>query len=702
MSDCVVRSYPESEGTNEQTCDSVWMAHWMCTSCNSETKACGHVSIHYEDARKQNDGVQKHPLFRGFGEVAEPKRLRKNNEGVTLTESSKKLRKERLEGQSFPMFNVPPKTSLAKQNQQDSTVNRRLLSESNSSAMLGWAPADARPLEAIPPLKEQQVKYHNFLEDSSPAVSKSFQDGPVSLDSKLALHQFKCGSTSMPFFICRDKEVNQSNSLLAPQHVANTNNYSSSTFLIHEKNINSKLASRKSGGSFSRQNDVMLLQRDPSTSRKHVQEMQSKSGVGLFPSQSSSSEVTRHEKPYLGFYSAPILQHADRNTETMRICAAVDVEKESSRGYPKCSQTTTFPRKTGFNSSEGGHMFGETTISTKLKGKAFCELLVSPEHTLPVQTGLRLLPYRSSIDSEEEDVRDVKRPANSLDNESSSETDTMDMDAFQFQDNLPLGVASSPTNEHTEGGQKSPTSKSAFTSAREEVRGRPPFTKLPDMNQELPVLAALSSLVDERETSPSRTQSLDVEHLLSHAEPTNSKSSASPDGPQGIEPSCRWVKRLKLSASHFAYGTKSTKMGEASSHEKVNALYKKNMKCSATNSQPAMGRFHSREQMSLDETPMLLRNGELSSSDSARTSQNISLSHPWIRRWSHKVVAPHKNSESAAVSRPQSSKATLDQFQKKRFPSIAAMALMGKAMNGCNPCEFAKKGSFVVWNAKGF
>lgn len=430
MSDSVVRSYHDTEGTSEQAsypCESVWMSHWMCTNCKSETKACGHVSIHYEEAQRHNDG----PLYRGFGEVAESKRVRKNNEGLTLTESSKKIRKERWEGQSFPMFSVPSKSGLARQNQQGSIVKRGTLSESNSSAMLGLASAGAAwPLEAIPPLPERQVKYHNFLEDNSTAS-----------DSKLLRHQFKGGSTSMPSFICRDKEINQSSALSVPQHVANANNYSGSTFLIHEENSNSKVVSRRSGGSLSGQDDMVVLQRDPSTSRKHVQEMQNKSGIGLFPSQSSSSEVIRHEKAYRGCYSTPSLQRAVCNTETMTICAAAaDAEKESSKGHPEYSQTTSFqfPRKTGINLSEGGHMFGETSVSTKLKEK--CELVVSPEHTFPVQTGLKLLPYRSSTDSEEGDVRDVKRHTIKLDGESSSETDTMDMDVFQFQDNLLLGI----------------------------------------------------------------------------------------------------------------------------------------------------------------------------------------------------------------------------------------------------------------------
>ncbi|XP_050364297.1 uncharacterized protein LOC126782973 [Argentina anserina] len=709
MTDCVVRSYQESEGTNDQASypgESVYMAHWMCTSCKSETKTCGH----HEEASKHDDDIQKHPLFRRFGEVAASERVRKTNEGVTLIESSKKLSRERLECQSFPMFNVAPETSLAKRNQQALTGNRRLLSESNSSAMQGWAPTDVWPLEASPPQKEPQVKCHKFLEDSNSSVPKPFQDGPMRLNSKLGVHQFKCGSTSMPFFNFRGKEVNQYSSLLAHQHVASTYKYTSSTFLIHEKNINSKLVSRRSGCSLSRQNDVIFIQHNPSTSCKHVQEERSKSGEGLFLSQSASSEVPRHEKAYRDFCLAPSLQHAVYNTETMRICAVVDAEKESSRDVPN---TIPFPKRTAGCLSEGSHMFRDTNLATKLKGKAVRELLGSPEHAIPMQTGqaipmqtgFKLLPYMSAKESEEEGLRDVKRHTNNLDDESSSENDTLDMDAFQFQDNL-LGVVSSPLNEHTEGGQKSPTSQPAFTAAREDVRGRPSFTILPDMNQELPELAAYASLADERETSTSSTQSLDVEHLLAHAgQPTNSKSSGSPDGPQELDPSIRWVKRLKLSDAHFACGTKNTKMGEASSHgkvEKVAALYKKNMKCSLTNSQSAVVRFHGREQMALDETPMLLRNGESSSSDSARTSQNISLSHPWIRRWSHKVLAPNMNSEAAVVSQPQSSKATFNQFQRKKFPSIAAMALMGKAMNGFNPCEFAKKGSFVVWNTKEF
>lgn len=445
MSDRVARSYHAGEGTSERASypyESVWMGHWMCPTCKSETKACDHVSIHYEDAQQNIHDCKKHALFRGFGEVTEPKRIRKINEGCSLTESSKETRKERWEGQSFPMFSLPPKISLAKQNQQNSSVHAGVLSESNSPAMPVWA------LQATPPLPGGQVKYHNFLENNSTAVSESFPDELMRSDSEIVPHQFKGGSTSLPSFMCREEEINRSNSLLAPrQNVRNTINHSSSSLLAHERDSNGNSISRRSEGSLSRQNDAVLLQHDPSRSSKqkpdfvgkNLWEMQNQSGIGLLPSSSSPPEVTKLENVYQGYCSRPSLQRSVHNMDTMRICATVNAEEELSGGPPKFSNTIhhfLFSKNTGVNLSEGAQVFGQSTVSKKLKGKASSELCgFSPEYVLPVQPGLKLLPYRSSADSEgEEDVRDVKEPAV----ESSSETDIMGMDAFQ--DNLLPGI----------------------------------------------------------------------------------------------------------------------------------------------------------------------------------------------------------------------------------------------------------------------
>lgn len=206
----------------------------------------------------------------------------------------------------------------------------------------------------------------------------------------------------------------------------------------------------------------------------------------------------------------------------------------------------------------------------------------------------------------------------------------------------------------------------------------------PDMNERLPALPASANSIDDGGTSTSRTQSLDAEHLLFHAEqPSNSNATACPDDPLGPDPSSRWVKRLKLSTAHpFASGTKISKMGEVSSRVKINKI-SKIMNCSKTSSEPTVGR----------------KSGESSSSGSGRKSQEISLSLTWIHRWCrHRAAPPNKKPDAALLCEPQSSKATSDELQEKQFPSIAAMALMGKAMNGFHPCEFRRKGSLIVWN----
>lgn len=88
---------------------------------------------------------------------------------------------------------------------------------------------------------------------------------------------------------------------------------------------------------------------------------------------------------------------------------------------------------------------------------------------------------------------------------------------------------------------------------------------LPNRNLELPALApAAANSTDKARPSSSRTQSLDMDVLVAHAtHPSNLKSNAIPDGALKIDPSYRWVKRLKLSTSNPpAHGTKILDLGE--------------------------------------------------------------------------------------------------------------------------------------------
>ena len=163
--------------------------------------------------------------------------------------------------------------------------------------------------------------------------------------------------------------------------------------------------------------------------------MQNHSGMWLSPSLSSCPEATKSEKLYNGCNSLPRLPCSVHDVETMRIYTTIDSAEGSSRGPSMLSQSTRqflITKKTDVNLFEGGQMFKESTVSTKFKGKTFTELLgLSPDFQFHAQQGVKLQPLESSIDSDgKENIRDVNASVG-LKNESSAETDTMDMDAFQ-------------------------------------------------------------------------------------------------------------------------------------------------------------------------------------------------------------------------------------------------------------------------------
>eukprot|EP00257_Ricinus_communis_P013444 XP_015570875.1 F-box protein At2g16365 isoform X2 [Ricinus communis] len=410
---------------------------------------------------------------------------------------------------------------------------------------------------------------------------------------------------------------------------------------------------------------------------------------------------------YHGSYELPTIPPSVQDVETMKMCTTIGSLEEYTICPPKFSQTThhfLITKKTDVNLFDGGQTFRGSTISTKFKGKRPSGLLtLSPDLAFNVKQGVKLQSLDSSTDSEaKENIENIHTSAVNLKNESSAETDTMDMDTLRVN-HLSGGVSSIP-NKDINGAQKSQKSEAAIDSVREGNRGRLPNIELPDINQEVTAIPGVTSSADDGEASTSRTQSLNVEQFLSHVEdPTNSISSASVDIQLGLDPYSRWVKRLKPSSSDsFAHGTKSLKMAEASSHEKVNKLFSKILNHSKTSSEPKMNKSHGKQHMVVDQTSDLLRNIEASSAVPVRKIQEATLSHAWIRRWCHNQAALSKaKPEGGVVCEPQNSTANQDNFQKKQFPSLAAMALMGKAMNGFHPCKFRKMGSFIVWNNKG-
>ncbi|KAF2601599.1 hypothetical protein F2Q70_00028055 [Brassica cretica] len=98
-----------------------------------------------------------------------------------------------------------------------------------------------------------------------------------------------------------------------------------------------------------------------------------------------------------------------------------------------------------------------------------------------------------------------------------------------------------------------------------------------------------------------------------------------------------------------------------------------------------------------DETRSLLKVEEEGNNNNLfleilKSGEDITLQHPWIQRWCKKkdVSTDHGSFE------PENQK----EMEKKQYLSIAAMALMGKALSGLNPHGLRNTDSLMVWNAR--
>ncbi|KAK3195467.1 hypothetical protein Dsin_026777 [Dipteronia sinensis] len=678
MSDHAVQSDNDSDGMGRQSThshQSVWMAHWKLSSYKPETHGHDPSSIHYQCRENDGDIKQHAPesppgiseSSKGFREVSESRT-------VSLKPSSINFRKERLESQSFPMFNLSENRE-SRMPQKNVTSCAGVVSEMRTSSR------EFHPEGISGNLEQQQLHSHESLEKKSLAIPTSYQHD-VGPSSKIVPFIYNKGKTPIHSFLYGQDEIHQSSSVVASKDNFTNAKFQSysTTPVINEDKLYNPIDFRRYGTSSSlRQNNLSLLLHNPSPSNNQVpvcvgklsEKVQNGSGTRLFSDWNSPLDTSKSETLFRNFYSGPRIPLSLHDAETMRICATVDSAKELSPS-PEYSQTThsfLITKKTDVNLSEGGERFKDSTFSTNFEGKMVHKFLnLSSGFGFHAQQSLKLEPLQSSTDSEgKENFGDAKTDAVCLKNESSADTDTMDMDVFE-KGHL-SGVVSSPKNKIVKRSLISSTLQAAIASSREETGGGLPKTELPDINEELPALPAVASSVEDRETSSSRTQSLDVEHLLSHAElPTNSKSCTFPDGLEVCDPSSRWVKRLKPSASGSSpYGTKGSKMEEACSHEKVNRFFSKIMRGGVSSSEPTMSKRPGKEQTSLDQTTVLLRNGKSSSIESERKSQDISLANPWIQRLCHQRAASpmKKNREAVVVCEPQKLNATLDEFAKE-------------------------------------
>ncbi|KAK8529935.1 hypothetical protein V6N13_102832 [Hibiscus sabdariffa] len=354
--------------------------------------------------------------------------------------------------------------------------------------------------------------------------------------------------------------------------------------------------------------------------------------IGRKPTSEVHNRPRMHDHPLLPrpetvVKSGDVVESAkslNNYVNTYRIGLNLSTMVRSKSAYPELheedSQTTRqffITKNTGVNLTGGRQVFKDATVHREPKRNMFREFLsLSPGFGFHGQQG-------------QDNFADIRPSTVCLKNESSAETDAMELDVLQ-KIQLSSMCPSEQNNKRVHG---SSLSKTAVN------------TELPDMNDELPAFSESNSTND-------------VEHLVCHAMQPSVSAVAARRDVLGLEPSHRCVKRLKSSISES----------------------------------------HVRPELALDQTTMLLKNGD-SSSDSTRKNRELSLSKSWIHRWCRqRSASPDTKPEALVLCEQETSKETFDELQKKQFPSIAAMALMGKAMNGFHPCEFRRKGSLILWS----
>lgn len=245
-----------------------------------------------------------------------------------------------------------------------------------------------------------------------------------------------------------------------------------STFLVCEEKIESHSNSGRSLASYLQQNKASVFQTGPSASNNHspafggeqFSKMQNFSVLRRIQNQPNLSEVTKTKMLQHGCNSLRKFPGSLQDVETMRICTTVDSLVPLSGGHPRFSKTThslLITKKTDLNS----YNEEQTLRSSREFGGFDGNTCVDFQRVSPSfghgQQGIKISPVGSSDSEGKENVddvnpsgrfgtvEDVKTLGNPMDrrgkkvqddfdlkNESSAETDTMDLDDIKEKNQL--------------------------------------------------------------------------------------------------------------------------------------------------------------------------------------------------------------------------------------------------------------------------
>lgn len=686
---------------------SVWLTHWAGTRFESTTHdhltQLGRTEGNDQDIKKHLTGIEI--ASDNFG----------SSKGIRDVDLAMSLKKPG--SQSFPFFKrgqESGRSSISNEGGETRGVqalgphvsHKKLtpaLNVETSSKECHFQP------EGVSKIPIEHVKYHMFFGDSSYSGSRPSKEKFANNHTTHGPENFRQLTAAFA-----SKEHLPETNFLEQEHPS----------LVGDRNLNSFLKHEKSEmPPFLRHN---VIKTDPSTSRspafigEQYKRMQKHIGMGFFSHQTGSPEMTKSGRP-CSFQDVPHFVH---DVEMARMCAPLSSVEGLAGGLHSFSRTThslLITKQTDGKLYQENQIFRESRVSTQLKGDALRELnCISPLVTHG-QRGVKLQLLDSSDHESQENVEDVKAAGDVQKNESSADTDAMDMESFK--ENRVSGVHLSSPNKNIMVESSLPLEPPLGLSTEKDTHKKR-MIELPDINLELSVLPAASISTEKPEPCSSRTQSLDMNTLQFNVDhSSNSNSDECSNSNLGSDPGIRWIKRLKLtSSSSLALGTKPPKLAESSSNGKVNDLFTRvtpEPALDITNSKDSeslkgkfqhkgssvfqIGECSTKEQQQHPSMVSLFgKEGDWSSLETKNreNKEDITLSHSWIQRWSH--TQNQKNQKTVEICKPENSKPGPEEFEKKQFPSIAAMALMGKAMTGFQPCKFQKKESCVVWNTKAF
>ncbi|XP_073151291.1 uncharacterized protein [Henckelia pumila] len=643
MSDQIERMVNDTKdfgGQFMQSYESVWMSRWKRTGCNSTTKAHNGSSntvpkMTLDGALGEGNSANKWKVSRsvkGHEDIVS-KTFEIVNEG--LRTSSVSLSKE---GMGFQDLSMVPTANcgsgfLFKLGQDtDDMETSRYHHEGTSKKTPEW------------------VQSHSSGKDSPSAASKRSLEGFVKLSTEAGPFIFEREHSEFDRVKTSVRSFMGGSALISSNQLTDAKLRLGKREYHHYPEVEGHSRPRNSVTDCFRESNTSSFFDPPSMSSHHL----SAFGGEWFQEMQKMPKCTH-------------------NVENMRICTTMDSALDRGGSLPRFFQAIHSLRittKTDFN------LENDILRSTRKSGGIPSDLCNLSPFYGQGKRGLKI-EFLSNFTNSESRGNHVK------DSEVTAKNDS----SVQEKDSL-SGAISISSKTKTGINLDCNSSRQTSVAFSKHAEFKRPNTELLDVNLDLRPLPATITSSEHGDPPSSRTQSLAMDILQTHAKQPKHQSNPFLDNSPVPNPSNRCTKRLKLSSSHSAaQGTKSSSKDQTLFQEKLYDNFGSIPGSAVISSEPTLRKPQDKDQ-------------HFSVNPSAKDLELL-LSHAWIQRWQSNGSSGTKNKSSTMMFVDhQSSNLTPKRLPNEQLPSIAAMALMGRAMAGFQPCELRKRGSFTVWNAR--